>query len=163
MWCPKKSNHSMALAAGSVSPESQKLLFSSTFPWSLLLLVAKTMLLAFQKFPLSDCDSVWWIPNAQAGFCCLCERSFLRCTTGKEVSRLVIPAPPPISEACRYAGFSIFIGFSYNYRRVLLVVFLSLIWSWPLTLEETPTVKYFAAFFSEPAQNHGSIAEGFNF
>ena len=81
-------------------------------------------------------------------------------------SRLVIPAPPPISEACRHAGFSIFVGFSYNYRRVLLVVFLLLIWGWPLTRLYRWGNTYceiFCCFFSEPAQNHGSTAEGLTF
>lgn len=39
------------------------------FTQSMLLLAA-----TFKKFPLSDHDSVQWIPSAQAGFCCLCEK-----------------------------------------------------------------------------------------
>lgn len=36
----------------------------------------KPVAVSFRKFPLSECDSVWWIPNGQASFCRFCERVF---------------------------------------------------------------------------------------
>ncbi len=76
----------------------------------------------FRKFPWSDWDSIWWMPNAQACFCCPVWKGLLNCTTGGSL--------PWYSGSTSHPANALFAGFSIFRVKVSKLGVYSLLFSW---------------------------------